>query len=115
MVRIAGTSVEQRGEGVYHVEVTVENTGYFPTALSMGLRARTAPPVTVRLLPADGLEVLSNDLLQQQVRNLPGSGGRATVDWLLSAREGTRVTVEVLSMQGGGLRTTTLTLREEDR
>lgn len=110
-VSLVEAKVEKRGDDVFLVTVTVENGGYFPTAMAMGLRARTAPPITLRLLPAEGMKVLSAANIQQQVRNLRGSGGRQTVTWLVTARRGTRVTLEVLAMQAGGLITRTLDLR----
>jgi hypothetical protein len=114
-VSIAGTEVEARGDDVFLITAVIQNTGYFPTATAMGLRARTAPPTTVRLTPTDQLTVLSSSGIQQQIRNLGGSGGRATVTWLVQAPEGTQVRLEVLTPQGGGLKTTTLTLGQEDR
>jgi hypothetical protein len=111
MVILTETSVEAKGDGVFLITAAVENRGYFPTALAMGTRTRAAPPITLRLLPAEGMQVLSAGNIQQQIRVLEGSGGRSTLSWLVQARRGTRLTLEMLAPQAGGLTTRTLNLR----
>jgi hypothetical protein len=112
-VRIAETSVEPRGEGVWEVTATVVNEGYLPTRLAMGERTRFNRPVTVRLTPSgEGggeMQVVSGNI-QEQVSRLDGMGGRSTHTWLVRAPAGTRTSVEVFAERGGGLLSTPLTL-----
>ena len=83
-VTVVDTGVETRGNGFYHINATIHNDNYLPTALNMGVRNRTAPPVVARLLPAEGLRVVSGNI-QQQVTVVNGSGGRSTVGgWMAS-------------------------------
>jgi len=110
VVTLVDTEVEARGDDFFHISATVQNDSYLPTALSMGTRNRTAPPVVLRLLPVEGMNVVDGPI-QQQVRVVNGSGGRATVNWLVQARPGTRVTLEVLAKRAGGLISVTFDLR----
>ncbi|MFO7769276.1 MAG: M14 family metallopeptidase [bacterium] len=108
-VELLETAAETRGDGIFLVKAVVVNEGYLPTATAMGLRSRTAPPVTLRLEPGD-FDVLTGNI-QDQVRNLQGSGGRSTVEWLVKAPAGTRIQLTVLAPQAGGTITRTITLR----
>ena len=109
-VAVAEARVEARGENVFLVTATLENDRYLPTHLQMGTRVRTNRPITVRLLPAEGMTVLTGNI-QQQIPSLGGMGSRHTFTWLVQARPGTTVPLEVFAERAGGLQTTTLTLR----
>ena len=110
VVTLVDTEVEARGNGFYQISATIQNDSYLPTALNMGTRNRTAPPLVIRLLPAEGMNVVTGNI-QQQVRVVNGSGGRSTVEWLVQATPGTEVTLEVLAERAGGLRSISLNLR----
>jgi hypothetical protein len=90
-VEVVETTVEARGDNVYLVTATLANEQYLPTQLAMGQRIRFNRPITVRLLPARGLTVLTGNP-QQQVPRLEGMGGRSKFTWLVQAPAGTRVT-----------------------
>jgi hypothetical protein len=109
-VEVAETNIESRGDNVYLVTATIANEQYLPTQLSMGQRIRFNRPVTVRLLPASGMTVLTGNI-QQQVPRLEGMGGRHEFTWLVQAPAGTRVTMEVFAERAGGLQSVPLTLR----
>jgi hypothetical protein len=108
--QVVDTKIEARGDNVYLVTATLANEQYLPTQLSMGQRVRFNRPVTVRLLPANGMTVLTGNI-QQQVPRLEGMGGRAKFTWLVQAPAGTRVTMEVFAERAGGLQSVPLTLR----
>jgi hypothetical protein len=109
-VEVVETKVEARGDNVYLVTATLANEQYLPTQLAMGERIRFNRPITVRLLPAQGVTVLTGNP-QQQVPRLEGMGGRAKFTWLVQAPAGTRVTMEVFAERAGGLQSVPLTLR----
>jgi hypothetical protein len=107
---IVDTRVEARGDGVFQVTTTVVNERYFPTQMQMGARVRFNRPVTVRLMPADGLTVLSGNI-QQQTPRIEGMGGRQTYTWLVQAKAGTTTRIEVHAERAGGLLSSPVTLR----
>jgi hypothetical protein len=109
-VEVVETKIEARGDNVYLVTATLANEQYLPTQLSMGTRVRANRPITVRLLPAGGMTVLTGNI-QQQVPRLEGMGGRSKFTWLVQAAPGTRVTMEVFAERAGGLQSVPLTLR----
>lgn len=107
---IVDTRVEARGDGVFQVTTTVVNERYFPTQMQMGARVRFNRPVTVRLMPAEGLTVLSGNM-QQQTPRIDGMGGRHTYTWLVQAQAGTTTRIEVHAERAGGLLSSPVTLR----
>jgi hypothetical protein len=109
-VDIVETTIEARGDHVYMVTATLANEQYLPTQLAMGQRIRFNRPITVRLLPAANVTVLTGNP-QQQTPRLEGMGGRASFSWLVQAPPGTRVTLEVFAERAGGLQSVPLTLR----
>ncbi len=108
-VEIEEVTVEPRGDHVYQISATVVNDQYLPTHLQMGVRIRTNRPITARLLPTDGMAVLTGNI-QQQVPRIHGMGGRHTFTWLVQAAPGTRIPMELFAERAGGLQSTTITL-----
>ena len=109
-VEIVETKVEGRGDNVFLVTAIISNERYLPTHFQMGTRVRTMPPITVRILPPEGVAVLTGNP-QQQIPRLEGMGARSTFTWLVTGRPGTSIPLEVFAERAGGLRSTTLTLR----
>jgi hypothetical protein len=109
-VEIVEATVEARGDNVYLVTAILANEQYLPTQMSMGQRARFNRPISVRLMPAQGVTVLTGNP-QQQIPRLEGMGGRAKFTWLVQAPAGTRVNMEVFAERAGGLMSVPLTLR----
>jgi hypothetical protein len=76
-------AAEPLGGGVYRVRATVANRGLLPTSITdqaQGLAHR--PPVTVRLQPGEGVEVVSRG----QLTELPGLAamtGHADLEWFV--------------------------------
>lgn len=109
-LEVVETSVEARGDNVFLVTATIQNDRYLPTHFQMGTRVRTQPQVTVRLLPAEGMTVLTGNI-QEQLPRLEGMGARATFTWLVTAPSGTTLTLEAFAERAGGLMSTPITLR----
>ncbi|CAN5610777.1 M14 family metallopeptidase [soil metagenome] len=109
-VEVVETQVEALGDNVYLVTATLANEQYLPTQLGMGQRIRFNRPITVRLMPVNGMTVLTGNI-QQQVPRLEGMGGRAKFTWLVQAPAGTRVDMQVFAERAGGLQTIPVTLR----
>ncbi len=109
-IEILETTVESRGDNVFEVTATIVNEQYLPTHLQMGQRVRTNRPITVRLMPTDGMTVLTGNI-QQQIQRLQGMGDRNTFRWLVTAPPGTEVTMELFAERAGGLQSTQITLR----
>jgi hypothetical protein len=109
-VDVVETKVEARGDNVWLVTATLANEQYLPTQLSMGQRIRFNRPITVRLMPAQNVTVLTGNT-SQQVPRLEGMGGRSTFTWLVQAPAGTRVNMEIFAERAGGLMSVPVTLR----
>jgi len=107
-VRIADTSVTAHGGGVFTVEATVENTGYFPSALQHGVVARAVDPVLVQI-QVDADAIVTGADKSATLQRLEGSGTRETVTWVIRGRQGDRVEIR-LRAQKGGSDTATVTL-----
>ncbi len=109
-VEIVETKVEGRGDNVFLLTATIANERYLPTLFQMGTRVRTLPLLTVRLMPTEGVTIITGDP-QQQIPRLEGMGARASFTWLVTGRPGTNIRMEVFAERAGGLQSTTLTLR----
>ena len=108
-VRIAATEVTNHGGGVFTVKVTVENAGYFPTALQQGVAARAVAATTVQIqVPPES--VLTGANKTHRIARLEGSGAREEVSWVIRGRQGATVEIRVRA-QKGGTATSTVTLR----
>lgn len=108
-VRIADVAVTDHGGGVFEITADVANTGFLPTALAQGVRARAVAPVMVQL----GIEpaaLVSGDAKTSFIQTLDGSGARKRFTWLIRGQLGARVELRVRS-QKSGLDSTTITLR----
>jgi hypothetical protein len=108
-VGVAGTETEALGGGLWRVEATVANDGYFPTATAQGLTCRCVGPVTVQIQVPPG-DVVTGDPKTATADRLDGSGGRETFTWVVRGRSGQQVEIRVLSDKGGRA-TATVTLR----
>ncbi len=108
-VRIAKTEVTSHGAGVFEIKAEVENTGFLPTALQHGVRARAVPAVMVQLdVPPE--DVITGAAKTSLINSLNGSGARAQFVWVIRGDPGARVELRVRSAKGG-LDSQTITLR----
>jgi hypothetical protein len=108
-VRIAKTEVTAHGGGVFTIEVEVENTGFLPTSLSHGQRARAVDPTFVQI-QVDDDDILTGAQKTEDVGVLNGSGSREKVTWVIRGREGSQVDIRLHS-QKSGRDSATVTLR----
>jgi hypothetical protein len=109
-VSIADTEVTAHGGGVFTVSVEVENSGFLPTALQQGTRARAVNATFVQI-QIDDDDILSGAEKTTNVEVLSGSGTRSEkVTWVIRGREGASVEIKLQS-QKAGHDTATVTLR----
>ncbi len=108
-VRFVEASAEAIGGGLWKVDATVENAGYFPTALSHGQLSRSVDPTLVQI-QVDPDAIVSGDAKSARTSRIDGSGGTATYSWIIEGSAGQ--TIEITSRaQKGGRDSITVTLR----
>jgi hypothetical protein len=93
-VMLAECTREEVGDGVWRVEAVLENDAFLPLLSRSARRTRTTRPARVTLHLPEGATLLAGDP-QGLVRDLPGSGGRATFTWLVHGPGGAEVGVSV--------------------
>jgi murein tripeptide amidase MpaA len=108
-------------EGLYHLNLVVDNTGYLPTFTSEQSKKRKAiRPVRAELELPDGVEIVDGKrkielghLAGRSTKfdtTIAGAEGdtdhRAHVEWTLRAKSGDEITVKVLSERAGNIRKT---------
>ncbi len=108
-VRIADVDVTDHGGGVFEITADVANTGFLPTALAQGVRARAVAPVMVQL-GVDPSAIVTGDAKTSFIPSLDGSGARKRYTWMVRGRAGAQIELRVRS-QKSGLDATTITLR----
>lgn len=108
-VRIVDTEVIAHGGGVFTVKATVENAGYFPTALQHGVVSRTVDPTLVQI-QVEPEDIITGDPKSATVRRLEGSKNRQSFQWVIRGRDGQEVEITSLA-QKGGTDSATVTLR----
>lgn len=101
--------VEQVAPGLWRIHVHGVNRGYFPTVSTIGVKTRRLAPV-VLVLEAP-MERIVSGARQQRWNMIPGSGGVAHAEWLVSAPDGASVDVTIRS-PGFGDRTVSVRLEE---
>jgi hypothetical protein len=107
-VRLADVEVTANGGGIYTVEVTVENTGLFPTSTQHGLTSRTVGPTQVQI-QVDAADILTGADKTVNVGRLDGSGTRESYTWVIRGRRGAQVQIKLHSQKSGSdLATVTL-------
>ncbi len=108
-VGIANTDVTNHGAGVFEITAEIENTGFLPTAMQQGVRARSVPAVMVQLdvLPEN---VITGAAKTSLIPSLNGSGAREEFSWFVRGSPGDRVQLRVRTTKSG-LASATITLR----
>ncbi len=99
-IRIVETDVTAHGGGVFTVEATIENAGYFPSALQHGVVARAVDPVLVQI-QVDPEDIITGDDKSATVQRLEGSGTRHSFAWVIRGSAGDRVEIRLRSEKGG--------------
>lgn len=105
-------------DGVYHINLVVDNTGYFPTYTSAQARRKQAVrPVRVELDPqqcqvVSGFKRKDIGHLEGRSNKVGGFGpiahsptdNRARVEWLVSGSPGSAITISIISERAGTIR-----------
>ncbi len=95
VVEFGTVKVSELAAGLYEIETSLVNSGYFPTALAIGKQSKRVRPAVVNLdLP---LERITGGPRIEQVWSIPGSGGRHKLHWVVLGEAGATVTVKVVS------------------
>lgn len=89
---IETAGVEQIAKGLYKVEVSFINKGWFPTSTAQARRARRAWPIRVELDLKDDQHVFSGNRIET-IPFINGSGDIRKVEWTIKAPEGSKVTL----------------------
>ena len=92
--------VEARGEGVYHVEARLVNSGYLPTESAMGELSRQGYPLQATLTLPPGATLPSHQQ-RQLLPRLTGQGGSLLLQWLVQAPQGGTLHLDVASPSVG--------------
>ena len=99
-VSLVDTEVTSHGGGVFTVEATIANTGFFPTSLQHGVVSRSVQPTTIQI-QVDPEQIVSGAQKSVTVQQLLGSGTRHTVTWVIRGQPGSQIEVRVRSQKGG--------------
>ncbi|MBN1350464.1 hypothetical protein JXJ21_13700 [candidate division KSB1 bacterium] len=98
-VKIASAGVEKKGEGIYLITAEIANTGYLPTVPEIANRTDAVSPTRVTL------ELMSGKIIAGEkhhfIRYIEGSGRRQKVQWLINAKKGTDLKLELVSPRAG--------------
>jgi hypothetical protein len=99
-VQILSLDVADLGGGVYRVKAVAGNRGYFATHTKQAERARVHLPVRLTLQTGQGVELVNGYNFATSER-LDGTTGTLTGEWLVRARPGARVVVDVTTDNAG--------------
>jgi hypothetical protein len=101
-LRVKESKVVAKGGGVFEITATIENTGYFPTAIAQGQTTRKAPPVLVRLRLGTAKLLAGKGL--NRIDSLPGSGGTREFRWLVLAPDDVKsIMLDISSPKAGSV------------
>jgi hypothetical protein len=118
--------VSALGNGDYHINVVVENTGFLPTCTSMqGKNRKAMRPVRVEIELSEGVRLIdgkrrteldhlegrSNKLDVAAIWAASPTDNRGRAEWVVHAEPGSRVKVHVLSEQPTRASATSMTIK----
>lgn len=98
-LELAAPSVEDLGNGVFRVTITVRNAGYQPTELAVRRQAGRALAVKATIDPGSDVELLSSQA-EVSLGTLDGYSERE-VEWVVRSSGGGSVTVTARHPKGG--------------
>ncbi|MFT5463245.1 MAG: hypothetical protein ACI8QS_002131, partial [Planctomycetota bacterium] len=102
MLEIARFEKEQLGEGVWRVELVLENTGRSALQTRSMEMTRTVRPAKVALVLPEGASILAGQV-QSTVQNLDPVDGRFEQTWLVLASASTDIRIEIDTDHAGDL------------
>ncbi len=100
-LELAEIKVDKQADGVFTISATVKNSGFLPTALAHGVKARAVKPILLKL-EGNGLAILAGKRIVS-VDTLEGSGGAETATWIVKGRIGSRIQLVATSEKAGRL------------
>ncbi len=95
---LANLTISQKDNNLFLVEAIVENTGYLPTHLAHGEISRAIRPTRARL---EGSYTLLAGTKLVFLKTLHGSGGSEKLSWLVQAKPGTQLQLEITAEKAG--------------
>jgi hypothetical protein len=99
-VEILSLAVADLGGGVYRVKAVAGNRGYLATHTKQAERARAHIPVRLTLQTGQGVDLVNGYNFATSER-LDGTTGTFTGEWLVKARPGARIVVDVTTDNAG--------------
>jgi hypothetical protein len=99
-VEVLSLDVTDLGGGVYRVKAIAGNRGYLATHTKQAERARVHVPVRLTLQTGQGVDLVTGYNFATSER-LDGTTGTLTGEWLVRARPGARVVVDVTTDNAG--------------
>jgi hypothetical protein len=97
-LKIYKMEVTNKGEGIYELEIWIENEAYIPFPTAMGKRNKQPAPAIITL-SGDGLSLLSG--LERTPVDDVGGKSRKKLSWLLKADKDTQVSIKLTSKSAG--------------
>jgi hypothetical protein len=99
-VEILSLQATDLGGGVYRVKAVAANRGYFASHTAQAVRARVHLPARLTLKTGDGVELV-NGYDFATAERLEGTTGTFTGEWLVRARPGSRIVVDLNTDNAG--------------
>jgi hypothetical protein len=99
-VEILSLDVTDLGGGVYRVKAVAGNRGYLATHTKQAERARVHVPVRLTLQTGQGVDLVTGYNFATSER-LDGTTGTLKGEWLVRARPGARIVVDVTTDNAG--------------
>ncbi|HEY9420939.1 MAG TPA: hypothetical protein VIW92_05975, partial [Thermoanaerobaculia bacterium] len=99
-VEILSLDVTDLGSGVYRVKSVAANRGYLATHTKQAARAQVRIPVRLVLKTGDGVEMVTGYPAATADR-LEGTTGTLTGEWLVRARPGAKIVVDLITDSAG--------------
>ncbi|MFY9822446.1 MAG: M14 family metallopeptidase [Thermoanaerobaculia bacterium] len=99
-VEILSLEATDLGGGVWRVKAVAGNRGYLPSHTKQAARARAHIPVRLVLETGKGVELVTGYPAATSER-LEGTSGTLAGEWLVKAKPGTRITVDLTTDNAG--------------
>ena len=99
-IKVAKAEVVNEGGGLFRIKAEIANEGFLPTAMRMGVQARSVKPTMVQL-EVKPEQILSGSSKTNFFQALDGSGKRQKYEWLIKGKTGDQITLKVVSQTGG--------------
>lgn len=99
-VEILSLDVKDLGGGVHRVTAVAGNRGYFATHSKQAERAKARLPVRLTLKTGDGVELVTGYPFAVSER-LEGTTGTLTGTWLVEARPGAKIVIDLTADNAG--------------